>query len=145
MSLKHHAWQIMIGHLGHFLLDFFGQILTKGSLRNILGPILSHFSNMPLFRWFKFTLKPAYSIVHDKLWLAIWYTSFWIFWSNLDTRDIETYPRAYSGHFEICHFLAIPGPFEYFSENGWSHKIKVSSMKKWSLPHYQFNFRKACP
>ena len=40
MSLKHQAWQIMIGHLGHFLLDFFGQILTKGSLRNILGPIL---------------------------------------------------------------------------------------------------------
>ena len=89
-----------------------------------------HFSNMPLFRWFKFTLKPAYSIVHGKLGLAIWYTSFWTFWPNLDTRDIETYPRTYSGHFEICHFLAIPGPFEYFSENGWSHKIKVSSMKK---------------
>ena len=27
--------------------------------------------------------------------------------------------------FEICHFLTIPGPFEYFSENGWSQKIKV--------------------
>ena len=25
--------------------------------------------------------------------------------------------------FEICHFLTIPGPFEYFSENGWSQKI----------------------
>ena len=24
--------------------------------------------------------------------------------------------------FEICHFLVIPGPFEYFSENGWSQK-----------------------
>ena len=25
--------------------------------------------------------------------------------------------------FEICQFLTIPGPFEYFSENGWSQKI----------------------
>ena len=24
--------------------------------------------------------------------------------------------------FEICHFLTIPWPFEYFSENGWSQK-----------------------
>ena len=29
--------------------------------------------------------------------------------------------------FEICHFLAIPGPFEYFSENGWSQKITFYS------------------
>ena len=24
---------------------------------------------------------------------------FGIFWSNLDTMDLETYPRTYSGHF----------------------------------------------
>ena len=30
----------MIGHLGHFLLDFFDQIWTQGTLRHILGPIL---------------------------------------------------------------------------------------------------------
>ena len=29
-----------------------------------------------LFRWFKFTLKPPYSIGHDNLRLAIWDTSF---------------------------------------------------------------------
>ena len=33
-----------------------------------------------LFRWFKFTLKPPYSIAHDKLRSAIWDTSFWTFW-----------------------------------------------------------------
>ena len=33
-----------------------------------------------LFRWFKFTLKPPYSIAHDKLRLAIRDTSFWTFW-----------------------------------------------------------------
>ena len=34
----------------------------------------------PLFRWFKFALKPPYSIAHDKLRLAIRDTSFWTFW-----------------------------------------------------------------
>ena len=66
--------QIMIGHLGHFLLDFLAQIWTQGTLGHILGPILVIF--------------------------------------------------------EICQFLMIPGPFEYFSENGWSQKIKVFSMKE---------------
>ena len=33
-----------------------------------------------VFRWFKFTLKPLYSITHGKLRLAIWDTSFWTFW-----------------------------------------------------------------
>ena len=33
-----------------------------------------------IFRWFKFTLKPPYSIAHDNLRLAIWDTSFWTFW-----------------------------------------------------------------
>ena len=44
--------------------------------------------------------------------------------------------------FVICHFLVIPGPFEYFSENGWSQKIKVFSMKKQSFAPYQFSFRR---
>ena len=33
-----------------------------------------------VFRWFKFTLKPPYSIMHGKLRLVIWDTSFWTFW-----------------------------------------------------------------
>ena len=61
----------MIGHLGHFLLDFLGQTWTQGTLRHILGPIVVIF--------------------------------------------------------EICQFLTIPGPFEYFSENGWSQKITFYS------------------
>ena len=36
--------------------------------------------------------------------------------------------------FEICQFLTILGPFEYFLENGWSQKIKVFLMKERSLP-----------
>ena len=53
--------KIMFGHFG-LPLDFFGQILTQGTLRHILGPVLVIF--------------------------------------------------------EICHFLMIPGPFEYFLEKG---------------------------
>ena len=79
----------MIGHLGHFLLDIFGQIWTQGTLRHILGPILVIF---------------------------------------------EIYP-----------FLTIPGPFEYFSENGCSQKIKVFSVKERSLSPYQFSFRRRGP
>ena len=30
----------MIGDLGHFCLEFFGQIWTQETLRHILGPIL---------------------------------------------------------------------------------------------------------
>ena len=33
----------MIGHLEHFLLDFFGWIQTQMTLRHILGPILAIF------------------------------------------------------------------------------------------------------
>ena len=82
-------WQITIGHMGHFLLDFLAQIWTQGTLRHILGPILVIF--------------------------------------------------------EIYQFLMIPGPFEYFSENGWSQKIKVFSMKEQLLPPYRFSFRRRGP
>ena len=61
----------MIGHVGHFLLDFLAQIWTQRTLKHILGPILVIF--------------------------------------------------------EICQFLMIPGPFEYFSENWWSQKITFYS------------------
>ena len=44
--------------------------------------------------------------------------------------------------FEIYHFLAIPGTFEYFSENGCSQKIKVCLMKEQLLPPYWFSFRR---
>ena len=37
-------------------------------------------SNVLVVRWFKFTLKPSYSITHGKLRLVIWDTSFWTFW-----------------------------------------------------------------
>ena len=46
--------------------------ITEVSLQN-LEPCA------PLFRWFKFTLKPPNRITRDKLRLAIWDTSAWPF------------------------------------------------------------------
>ena len=87
-----------------------------------------------LFRWFKFILKPPYSITHGKLRLAIWDTSFLDFLGQIWTQGTL---RHILGPilviFAICQFLTIPGPFEYFSENGWSQKIKVFLMKERSL------------
>ena len=74
-----------------------GQFVSQS--KTLKGVLWAIESRVPLFRWFKFTLKPPYSIAHDKLRLAIWDTSFGLFGSNLDTKDLETYPRTYSGHF----------------------------------------------
>ena len=49
-----------------------------------------------VFRWFK---KPPYSIACGKLWWPFGILPFGLFGSNLDTRDLETYPRTHSGHF----------------------------------------------
>ena len=96
---------------------------------------------------FDFLLKPPqaatgifyhfyhfYSITHDKLQLAIWDTSLLEFLAQIWTQGTL---RHILGPivviFGICQFLTIPGPFEYFSENGWSQKIKVFSMKERSF------------
>ena len=69
-----------------------------------------------IFRWFKFTVKPPYSIAHDKLQLAIWDTSFWTFDQNWTQGTFRHILGPILVIFEICHFLAIPGLSEYFSE-----------------------------
>ena len=48
--------------------------------RSDLCEIYEQTERLLIFRWFKFTLKPPYSIAHGKLQLAIWDTSFWNFW-----------------------------------------------------------------
>ena len=70
---------------------------------------LSEFS---IFRWFKYTLKPPNSIPIGKFRLTIWDTSFW----NFLVKFGHNGPILVI--FDICHFLMIPGLFEYFSEDG---------------------------
>ena len=75
----------------------------------------------------KFTLKPPYRITHDKLQLAIWYTSFCTFLGQIWTqRTLRHMLGPILVIFEICHFWVIPGPFEYFSEMGGLRKSKFS-------------------
>ena len=82
-------------HLGHLSVhEYFSCLMQLSHVFHVLVQRINL-----IFRWFKFTLKPPYSITHSKLQLAIWDISFGLFGSNLDTRDLETYPRTYSGHF----------------------------------------------
>ena len=44
----------------------------------------------------------------------------------LDTRDLKTYPKTYSGHFVIYHFLRFQGYFSTFKKMGALRKSKFS-------------------
>ena len=69
------------------------------------------------------TLKPPYGIIHRHLLSAIWDTSHWIFLSNLDSRQLETFPMTSMTNFEIYQLLDSPGPFKYFWQIGCLQKI----------------------
>ena len=62
------------------LLDFGAFSFTTVSLAPV-ARVRYHLNVyfFPFFRWFKFTLKPPYSITFGKLRLAIWDTFFWTF------------------------------------------------------------------
>ena len=68
-------WQNTIGYVGALPFGFFYQIWTQGTLRHILDLFWSFLKYVNLkmmipvllFRWFKFTLKPPYSITCSKL------------------------------------------------------------------------------
>ena len=61
--------------------------------------------------------------MHSKLRLAIWDTFFRLFGQIWTQGTLRHIPGPILVIFEICQFLMNPGPFEYFSENGWSQKI----------------------
>ena len=65
---------------------------------------------------------------------------FGLFWSNLDTMDLETYPRTYSGHFWHMSLFDDFRAVWVFSKNGCSQKIKVFSMKERSLRGFVIQF-----
>ena len=52
-----------------------------------------------LFWWFKFTLKHLITLHMTNYNWPFGTLPVGLFWSNLDTMDLETYPRTYSGHF----------------------------------------------
>ena len=89
----------MIGHLGHFLLDFFGQIWTQGTLRHILGPILVIFEICHFLGGLSLHLSHLIASHAANYDWPFGTLPFGLFWSNLDARDLETYPKTYSSHF----------------------------------------------
>ena len=64
----------------------------------ILGGGVTHLGHpehkSSIFRWFKFTLKPPYTIASGNLLSAIWTLPIGLLLSNLDSRQLETSPMA---------------------------------------------------
>ena len=58
---------------------------------------------------------------------------FGLFWPNLDTRDLETYPRTYSGHFWNVNFWRFQGRLSTFQKMGGLRKSKFS---RWRSDRY---------
>ena len=70
-----------------------------------------------VFRWFKFTLKPPYRIAIGNFFSAIWDTLEFI--CQIWTQDSLWHLLGpFLVNFGICQFLATPGLFEYFGQNG---------------------------
>ena len=65
---------------------------------------------------------------------------FGLFGSNLDTMDLETYPRTHCGHFWHMSFFDNSRGVWVFSKNGCSQKIKIFSMKERSLRGFAIQF-----
>ena len=98
-GLSLHLNHLIVSHAVNYNWPFgtlpfglFGSNLDTRDLETYPRTYSGHFGNMSLFRWFKFTLKPPYSIAHDKLRLAIWDTSFWTFWLKF----------GHKGPWDIC-------------------------------------------
>ena len=70
-----------------------------------------------LFRWFKFTLKPPYTVAIGNFFLGnlghFPLTFLCQIWSQDSLRHVL---GPHEVHFDICQFLATPGPFEYFGQ-----------------------------
>ena len=70
------VWEVNIS-----LWEGVARMVLKGNILLVIvriflfGRVLR--SRKPVSRWFKFTLKPPYTIAHGNLLLAIWDTSHW--------------------------------------------------------------------
>ena len=84
MDILDFFWTFYLNHLSPLWGYFSTCVTVFRTYQNVQHAFLQfseHAENFNmLFRWFKFTLKPPYSIAHGKLRLAIWDTSFWTFW-----------------------------------------------------------------
>ena len=94
-STDNSQYYIILNILVTQLLDGFYQIIHVYFLDQIVKRLISQIENMhstekvspqrvkvifsviSIFRWFKFTLKPPYTITHGNFLSAIWGTSHW--------------------------------------------------------------------
>ena len=99
-----------------------------------------------VFRWFKFTLKPPYSIAHDKLRLAIWDTSFWTFLLKFGHKgpwDISS--DLFWSFLKYVNFWRFQGHLSTFQKMGGLRKSKFSRWRSDRLGPCRFRFRRRGP
>ena len=92
-----------------------------------------------LVRWFKFTLEPPYTKGFGNFFLAIWDTFQLEFFCQIWTQDTLWHLLGlFLVKFEICQFLASPGPFEILAKMGTFTKSTIS--QKWCTNFCSFRF-----
>ena len=91
--------------------------------------------NQGFISWFKFTLKPPDSMVHENFSSTIWDTFDCNVWSNLDSRHLMTYPRTLFDHFWHMSTFSNPRTIWVFSKIGYLQKIIFFSMKEQQVFH----------
>ena len=96
---------------------------------------------VPLIRWFKFTLKPPNSIMTGNLLSAIWDTSHWNFFLKfgLKTAWDISYDILWS-ILTYVKFWRLQGRLSTFAKIWGPQKIKVFSMKEWSVVDEAWGF-----
>ena len=85
-----------------------------------------------VFRWFKFVLKPPYSVANENLFLAIWDTSHWIFFVKFGLKT--AWDISYDIFWQLLtyvNFWKLQGHSSIFGKIGCLHKINFFSMKEW--------------
>ena len=83
ISMKKNKAPGLDGLPAEFYQEFFDvveEVMYYSLVHAFKSGELSTSQKRGIIRWFKFTLKPPYSIAGGKLRLAFWDTSFWTFW-----------------------------------------------------------------
>ena len=122
--------------------SIFGQFWWPSYLTSKLMSIsVNLIVSIYFFRWFKFTLKPPNSITHGNLLLAIWDTSHWNFFVKFGLKT--TWHISYDILWSLLsyvNFWQLQGRLSTFAKIWGPQKMKVFSMKEWSVVDEAWGF-----
>ena len=131
INLQMHRRHFVIVLVRHLIFKT-AVLLRHASLKGVLWYFgVDIFCVNAVFRWFKFTLKPPYSGVHERSLLAIWDTSHWNFFVKFGLRtawDISYHILL--SLLKFVNFWRLQGRLSILAKIGCLQKIKVFLMKE---------------